>query len=330
VELLKTFAEQAVIAIGSAATYRALQRRTSDLQESLEYQTATSDVLRVISQSTFDLQPVLDTVAKTASQLCDAEQAAIFQHEDGLLRLVANSGFSPEYETLVRGLGAFPIGLFPHNVGPRAIREGHTVHIPDVALIPGYGEGAITLGNQRTSLGLPLMREGKTIGVIVLARQRIEPFNERHIQLVSTFADQAVIAIENARLLTEQRDALERQTATAEVLQVINGSPGDLTPVFDAILEKAHGLCDIALGELELNEGGKFRDARCLGHARRAAAPAVHAATSFAAYAPAGRRANRADHRSVGTRSRAAKRSEGTSRRPVRIAYRPFRAVAQG
>jgi two-component system NtrC family sensor kinase len=108
VELLKTFAEQAVIAIGSAATYRALQRRTSDLQESLEYQTATSDVLRVISQSTFDLQPVLDTVAKTASQLCDAEQAAIFQHEDGLLRLVANCGFSPEYEALVRGLGAFP------------------------------------------------------------------------------------------------------------------------------------------------------------------------------------------------------------------------------
>jgi len=183
---LKTFAEQAAIAITSAETYRALQTSNADLRQSLEYQTATSDVLKVISRRTFDLQPVLDMVAKTAAQLCDAEQAAIFRREGGLLRLGTNCGFPSDYEALVRGLGAFPIELYPQNVGTRAVRESRTVHIHDVTLIPGYGEGAITLGKQRTSLGVPLMREGEPIGVIVLARQRVEPFTDRQIELVST------------------------------------------------------------------------------------------------------------------------------------------------
>ena len=140
VELLTTFAEQAVIAITSAETYRALQTRTSELQESLEHQTATSDVLKVISRSTFYLQPVLDTVAETAARLCNAEQAAIFRREDELVRLVSDCGFPPEYEALGRERGALPIDEAPQNVGPRAIREGRLVHVHDVAAVPGYTE----------------------------------------------------------------------------------------------------------------------------------------------------------------------------------------------
>ncbi len=258
VELLKTFAEQAVIAIGSAETYRALQSRTADLQESLEYQTSTSDVLKVISRSTFDLKPVLATVAETAARLCVADQAAIYLVQGGMAHLSTNFGFPPEYEAAMENMGTFPLAPGSASVGHRAVAERRIVHIHDVAAVLDYPEISVKLGKQRTSLGVPLLRESKTIGLIMLARQRVEPFTDRQIELVSTFADQAVIAIENTRLLTEQQEALEQQTATAEVLQVINASPGNLSPVFDAVLERALRLCGASFGTLMTYDGERL------------------------------------------------------------------------
>lgn len=174
-ELLKTFAEQAVIAITSPETYRALQTRTSDLRETLEYQTATSDVLNVISRSTFDLQPVLDTLVETAARLCHAEMASIGRRDGKSVRGVAFFGYPPEFPAWVKSLGAMPLDR--QVVGHRAALEGRVVHVHDVAADPDYPTGSTVLGKMRTTLAVPLLREGQPVGAIVLARQRVEPFS---------------------------------------------------------------------------------------------------------------------------------------------------------
>ena len=256
VELLKTFAEQAVIAISSAEMYRTLQTRTADLQESLEYQTATSDVLKVISRSAFDLQPVLDTLIVTALSLCKARRGEMWRKDGEVFRHSASHGSVPAYreieeQTEIRaGRGTL--------VGRVALVRA-PVLITDAWNDPEYEQKEEAyLGLSRSMLGVPLLRDGELIGAFALARTDPVPFTDRQVQLVRAFADQAVIAMENARLVTEQREALEQQTATAEVLQVINSSPGNLVPVFDAMLEKAMRLCDAAFGALFIPDGDVY------------------------------------------------------------------------
>ena len=260
IKLLETFADQAVIALENVRLF-------NELKESLEQQTATSEILGVIASSPTDIQPVLDVVAENAARLCGSDDAQIYRVETGLMRKVASHGVIPaaravgDTRPIVRG-----------TVTGRAILDRQIIHVPDMMTErdEDYPEARRIDERMgiRTSLAVPLLREGVAIGAILIRRTEVCPFNDKQIALLKTFADQAVIAIENVRLFkeiqernAELREALEHQTATSEVLGIISRSPTDVQPVLDAIVESAARVCGVDDVMLRLREGEQYGSA---------------------------------------------------------------------
>jgi GAF domain-containing protein len=249
IELVTTFADQAVIAVENTRLLNELRQRTDDLSEALEQQTVTADVLKVISRSAFDLQIVLDTLTESAAKLCEADMAGIVRPKGGEHYWATTLNFPRAFMEYVK---TRPILRDRGSVAGRALLERRVVHFADVLADPDftYGE-AQKRGGYRTVLAVPMLREGSPIGAIVLTRSTVRPFSDKQIEVLTTFADQAAIAIENVRLFDEVQartrdlsESLEQQTATAEVLSVISSSVTDAQPVFEIIAQSAARVCD--------------------------------------------------------------------------------------
>jgi GAF domain-containing protein len=249
--LLQTFADQAVIAIENVRLFKELEARNRDL-------TATSKILQVISRSPTDAQPVFDTIAERAMHLCDAAVGFVAMFDGALIHVRALANVSPEGVDAIHQ--AFPAPPSRGSAGGRVILTGDVVQIPDALEDPEYQlTGAAQAVRFRGILGVPMLHQGRAIGVISVGRPEPGMFSEEQVQVLKTFADQAVIAIENVRLFNETKEALEQQTATSEILRVISSSPTDVQPVFEAIVDSAMRLCETDDVHLNLVEGDHCR-----------------------------------------------------------------------
>jgi two-component system, NtrC family, sensor kinase len=242
--------------VSTAELHEQVDALTRELKEAREQQTATSDVLKVISRSTFDLEAVFQTLIESAARLCRAEKAGFWRVRDSKFQSVALCGFEQDYLDYVQ---THPIKLDRSSIGARTVLDRAMVHVHDVLADPEFTLFEHQrLGNFRTALGVPLMREGIAIGTMFLSRSTVDPFTQQQIDLVTTFAAQAVIAIENTRLLNELRESLQQQTATADVLKVISRSTFDLKTVLDSLVKSAVGVCDGYDASILLREQGSL------------------------------------------------------------------------
>jgi GAF domain-containing protein len=271
IELLSNFAAQAVIAIDNARLLSELRQRTTDLSEALEQQTATSEVLAVISSSPGELEPVFQAMLENAVRLCQAKFGIMFRYDGEAFRTAALYGASPAYAE-ARRTTMVARELHPNVPVARVARTNKVIHVADAALEQSYIERdprmveLVDLAGARSLLVIPMLKDDRLIGAISIYRHEVRRFTDKQIELVKNFAAQAVIAIENARLLNELRqrtsdltESLEQQTATSEVLHVISSSPGDLEPVFTTMLENAARICDANFGHVYLWDGDLLR-----------------------------------------------------------------------
>jgi GAF domain-containing protein len=267
IELATTFADQAVIAIENVRLFEAEQQRTRELSESLEQQTATSEVLKVISSSPTNIQPVLEIIGERAEKLCEADTSIVSVVEGELIHLASIHGVTQAGEEAIRH--AFPMRLTDETVAARAVRTRSVCHVADLLSDPQYQQKhAARLGGNRGALGVPMVRDEQVVGAIFVSRKEPGLFSDTQVQLLKTFADQAVIAIENVRLFNETKNSLEQQTATADVLKIISRSAFDLRAVLQTLVESAARFCAADKANIIRERDGAFYTAESYGYSQ--------------------------------------------------------------